>query len=183
MLRDVRELLGELRQFRQWVAYRRMWNACKGRYDKLPINPHDGSSAKANDARTWGTFDEARRYALENGLMGNVGGIGFEFANGYAGIGLDDVILAGGTLKPFAEDVVRMMESYTEYSPSGKGLHILFKLNEPLSELGTHRRSDELGIEIYDSGRFFTVTGNVYGETWPVSEHTEAAQKVYAKYF
>ena len=87
LLRDVRELLSELRQFRQWVAYRRVWNAGKGRYDKLPINPHDGSGAKVNDARTWGTFDEARRYASENGLMGNVGGIGFEFANGYAGIG------------------------------------------------------------------------------------------------
>ncbi len=75
-----------------------------------------------------------------------------------------------------------MMASYTEYSPSGKGLHILFKLNEPLSELGTHRRNDELGIEMYDSGRYFTVTGNVYGEARLVSERTEAAQKVYAKY-
>ena len=182
MLRDVCELLHELRQLQQWVAYRLMWNVGKGRYDKLPVNPHDGSNAKANDARTWGTFDEARRYALENGLMGNAGGIGFEFANGYAGIDLDDVILAGDMLKPFAEDVVRMIESYTEYSPSGKGLHILFKLNEPLSELGTHRRNDELGIEMYDSGRFFTVTGQIYGEARLVSERTEAARKVYAKY-
>ena len=85
MLRDVRELLSELRQLRHWVAYRRVWNAGKGRYDKLPVDPHDGSGAKANDARTWGMFDDARRYASENGLMGNVGGIGFEFANGYAG--------------------------------------------------------------------------------------------------
>lgn len=88
MLRDVRELLGELRQLRQWVAYRRVWNAGKGRYDKLPVNPHDGSNAKANDARTWGTFDDAQRYAVKNGLTGNVGGIGFEFANGYAGLTL-----------------------------------------------------------------------------------------------
>lgn len=77
---------------------------------------------------------------------------------------------------------MRMMASYTEYSPSGKGLHILFELNEPLSELGTHRRNDELGIEMYDSGRFFTVTGNVYGELRPIVERTEVARKVYAKY-
>ena len=89
------------------VAYRRVWNAGKGRYDKLPLNPHDGLNAKANDVRTWETFDDARRYASENGLTGNVGGIGFEFANGYAGI--FDVFLAEGTLKPFVEDVVRIM--------------------------------------------------------------------------
>lgn len=94
---------------------------------------------------------------------------------------LDDVIVAEGMLKPFAEEVVRMMASYTEYSPSGKGLHILFKLNKPLSELGTCRRNDELGIEMYDSGRFFTVTGNVYGEMRPVLERTKAAGEVYAK--
>ncbi|MBR0279199.1 MAG: hypothetical protein IJQ75_04385 [Synergistaceae bacterium] len=180
--RDVCELLGELRQLPQWVAYRRVWNASKGRYAKLPLNPHDGSNAKANDAGTWGTFDGAVQYASENCLMGNAGGIGFEFANGYAGIDLDGVILAEGTLKPFAEDVVRIMGSYTEYSPSGRGLHILFKLHEPLSELGTHRRNDELGIEMYDSGRFFTVTGNIYGEARPIAERTEAARKVYAKY-
>ena len=85
---------------------------------------------------------------------------------------LDYVILVEGTLKPFVDDVVQIMGSYTEYSPSGKGLHILFKLNELLSELGTHRRNDELGIEMYYNGRFFTVTCNVYGEACLVSERT-----------
>jgi replicative DNA helicase len=150
--------------------------------DKLPLNPHDGTNAKANDPATWGTYEEALRYAFENGLRGNVGGIGFEFANGYAGIDLDDVFLAGGILKPFADEVVRLMDSYTEYSPSGKGLHILFKLNRPLSEFGSRRRNDELGIEMYDCGRYFTVTGQVYGEAKPIAERTETARKIYDVY-
>ena len=182
MRRDARELCGELRQLRQWVAWKLAANCGGTRAGKLPVNPHDGSIAMANDARTWGMFEEARRYAAENGLVGNAGGIGFEFANGYAGIDLDDVIIAGGTLRPFAGDIVRIMRSYTEYSPGGKGLHILFRLKEPLSELGPRRRNDELGLEMYDSGRFFTVTGNVYGEGLPVSERTEEARCVYAMY-
>ena len=84
--------LDELRKLSQWVAYRIVANERKGKPDKLPLNPHDGTNAKANDASTWGTYDEALRYAFQNGLSGNVGGIGFEFANGYAGIDLDDVI-------------------------------------------------------------------------------------------
>ncbi len=42
---------------------------------------------------------------------------------------------------------------------------------------------DELGIEMYDNGRFFTITGKVYGEARPVLEHTKEAREVYTKYF
>ena len=174
--------LDELRNFSQWVVYRIVADEHKGKSDKLPLNPRDGTNAKANDAHTWGTYEEALWYALDHGLRGNAGGIGFEFANGYAGIDLDDVFLAGGTLKPFADEVVRMMDSYTEYSPSGKGLHILFKLNVPLLEFGSRRRNDELGIEMYDSRRYFTITGNIYGEAKPIAERTETARKIYGKY-
>ena len=151
---------------------------------KLPLNPRDGTNAKANDVSTWGTFDEAVNFAMSHGLFeAGVGGVGFEFANGYAGIDLDDVVLPDGSLKPFAAEIVSLMASYTEYSPSGKGLHILFKLSRPLSELGSSRRNDELGLEMYDSGRFFTVTGKIFGEAKSISERTGEAEKVYSDYF
>ena len=181
MLELPRELR-ELSEFSNWVAYRIVANECKGKPDKLPLKPRDGSKAKANDPTTWGTYEEALRYAFQNGLAGNAGGIGFMFANGYAGIDLDDVVLTGGMLKPFAEEVVRLMDSYTEYSPSGKGLHILFKLNASLSEFGACRRNDKLGIEMYDCRRYFTITGKVYGEVKPIVERTEQARKIYNDY-
>ena len=106
--------LDELKPLRQWVAYRLVWNAKKGKADKRPINPYDGTGAKANDPATWGTYDEAMKYALKNGLVGNVGGVGFEFGNGYAGIDLDDVVEAGGTLKGFALEIVELISSYAE---------------------------------------------------------------------
>ena len=175
--------LDELKPLRQWVVYRLVWNAKKGKADKRPINPHDGTGAKANDPATWGTYDEAQRYASENGLVGNVGGVGFEFGNGYAGIDLDDVFEAGGMLKPFALEIVEVMRSYTEYSPSHKGLHILCKLSVSMSEFGTRRRNDEIGLEMYDSGRFFTVTGEIFGEeAKPIENRTQEAREVYDKY-
>ena len=181
MLKLPRELF-ELSEFSQWVAWKLSLN-CRGRKsEKLPLNPHDGTKAKVNDARTWGTYSEAVKCAFENGLAGDAGGIGFMFANGYAGIDLDDVILAGGTLKLFADEVVHIMDSYTEFSPSGKGLHILFRLNAPLSEFGAFRRNDKLGIEMYDCGRYFTITGRVYGKAKPVAERTEQARKIYNEY-
>ncbi len=175
------ELLG-LSDLQQWVVYRKVWNEDKRKYDKLPINPRNGMMAKVNNAATWGTFGDACNRAAESGFTGDAGGIGFMFSGGYAGIDLDDVVLDDGTLKPFAKEIVQLMDSYTEYSPSGKGLHILFMLSEPLSALGSDRRNDLLGLEMYDTGRYFTVTGRVYGNSKAIADRTDQARKVYSKY-
>ena len=52
-----------------------------------------------------------------------------------------------------ASEIVRELDSYTEFSPSGTGLHVLLRAKLPP---GGNRRGR---IEIYDRGRFFTVTG------------------------
>ena len=175
--------LEELKNLKQWVAYRLVWNEKKGKADKRPINPHDGTGAKANDPATWGTYDEAMNYAERAGLIaGKSGGIGFEFGNGYCGIDLDNVILEDRSLKLFACEIVKVMNSYTEYSPSGKGLHVLCKLSSSMSDFGERHRNDEIGLEMYDSGRFFTVTGEIYGEEREISERTAEARKIYDKF-
>ncbi len=164
---------GELRSVKQWV----IWNVPGAKKVKEPFNPKKGA-AKANDAGTWGGFDEALQ-AVE---QGRGGGIGFMFAGGYAGIDLDHVIDEAGKLKDFARDIVQTMDSYTELSPSGTGLHILFRLNMPLSGIGGRNRDSELGLEIYDNGRYFTVTGNVYGKPKPIADRTAELKQIYARY-
>jgi putative DNA primase/helicase len=62
-----------------------------------------------------------------------------------------------GALKIWAQDIVDALDSYTEWSPSGEGVHIILLNSKPL-EHGT--RFPNLGIEIYDNERYFTVTGN-----------------------
>jgi hypothetical protein len=55
-------------------------------------------------------------------------------------------------LETWAEEAVREVGSYAEYSPSGTGLHAF--------ALGTVEKSAQFnGCEIYSKGRFFTVTG------------------------
>lgn len=183
--------LEPLKELRHWVA----WKAVPDRENpnrlkKLPLDPHTGGGAKADDASTWGTYDEALSRANTNassqGLqVGQNHGVGFEFgveSCGFGGIDLDHVIREDGTLKPFAQDIVRLMDSYAEISPSGKGLHILFRLNVSMSAIGSRRKNPELGLEIYDHKRYFTVTGDVYGEAKPIAERTEALRQVYASH-
>ncbi|MBQ2616556.1 MAG: hypothetical protein IJF90_06830 [Synergistaceae bacterium] len=183
--------LEPLKKFPHWVAWELKVDPNNpARLTKPPIDPRTGRNAKANDARTWATFDEALSRASENarkqGLsVGMNHGVGFEFGVepcGYAGIDLDHVIQQDGTLKPFAREIVDLMDSYTEYSPSGKGLHILFELKVPLSEIGSRNKNDDIGLEIYDHRRYLTVTGKVYGEAKPICERTEALRELYGKY-
>ncbi len=76
-------------------------------------------------------------------------------ADPYTGVDLDHCRSHGGGLEPRAAEVVKRLNSYTEWSPSGEGIHVLVKAS---LQDRSGRRSH--GIEIYSSGRYFTITGN-----------------------
>ena len=181
--------LDELKLLKQWVGYRLTWDDKRGKTRKIPVNPKTGGNAKADAPTTWGTFDEAISWAVHDAQskgvqVGQAGGIGFEFGepSGIMGIDLDAVILEDGTLKLFAADIVATLNSYTEFSPSGRGLHILCKIDMPLSAIGNNRRNDAIGLEMYDTGRFFTITGQIYGEPRGVKNASESIKIIYDKY-
>jgi hypothetical protein len=60
-------------------------------------------------------------------------------------------------LQPWALDIVQHLDSYTEWSPSGEGLHVLIRASLPGSGGRRHH-----GIEVYSSARYFTITGGHY---------------------
>ena len=160
-----RELNG-LRELRQWVAHQ----------NKIPRNPLTGGNAMANNPETWGTFEEAQRAISQYGFDG----IGFQFGVfapntlRVSGIDLDHVVHSDGSLEPYAEEIVMQMDSYTELSPSGTGLHILCytKLPDIGRKKGLTRGSNDCGIEMYNHRHYFTVTGRIYGQNKEIQERT-----------
>ena len=156
---------------KQWVCFKLEWNEKKGKNDKIPYNPRTGYRAKANDPGTWADYDAAIN-ALN---AGGYDGIGFEFAGGIFGVDLDHVITQDG-VDPAAQDIIETLDSYTEYSPSGTGVHILCKGTIPPGE----RKAGS--AEMYSQGRFFTVTGKAYGPVKQLAERTAQAAAVHAKY-
>ncbi|MCP4542641.1 MAG: hypothetical protein GY832_36425, partial [Chloroflexi bacterium] len=59
-----------------------------------------------------------------------------------------------GILEPWALRIVQEMNSYTEWSPSGHGVHIFVRATLP------PQGRKKGNVEMYDRLRFFTVTGN-----------------------
>src|SRR6516162_5673308 len=119
-------LLSVYRNVPRWVN----WKMQGGR--KLPVNPKTGGLAASDNARTWGTYKEARSRSDKIGIMlGEVQ----PGEKGWSVCGIDlDGCLVNGKLTPEAKDVVHRIHRYTEVSPSGKGVHILFTLNNNVVE-------------------------------------------------
>jgi hypothetical protein len=116
----------------------------------VPVNPHTGKKANPTDDRTWASFSKASEAVNKYGCAG----VGFVFTreDPYCGVDLDNCIF-NGEVKPWAVEIIETLESYTEVSPSGTGLKIWVEASKP----GDRCRTGD--IEMYDSGRFFTFTG------------------------
>ena len=146
----------ELLQRQQWVCWRS--ETRNGRPTKVPYSPVSGRHALSTVAATWGSFEQAAAVAT----AGNLLGIGYVFSadDPYCGVDFDHCVNpTEGDIEPWARDWVDRLKSYTELSPSGSGLHVFVR-----GQLaGSGRKKG--GIEIYDRGRFFTVTGRALAGT------------------
>lgn len=149
--RDYTAIPQELQALRQWVGWK--LEPRDGKPTKVPINPRTGKLAKSNDPTTWGPVDEAIAAVTRFGLNGP--GFMFSKDDPYVGIDLDHCLGDDGQPNVFAEHILGKITSYTEISPSGRGLHIIAKGTIP-----TGRKKGAL--EMYSSVRFFTMTGHVF---------------------
>lgn len=150
----------ELQKLKQWVCYSS---------DKLPKNAVTGRNAKSNDLSTWSDFETAKK-GMEKYKFD---GLGFMFANGYFGVDLDKCI----DKVDFVDEFVDTLKSYNEISMSGKGIHIICKGELPA---GQRRKNN---VEMYSSGRYFAMTGNIYNDKYcDIKECTEQIKPLHSKY-
>lgn len=148
----------ELRARRQWVLWR--YETRDGKRTKVPYQA-SGARASSTDPATWATY-EAACTALEIGGPRGLtfSGVGFVFSpdDGVCGVDLDHVVNpATGEMDDAALSLIEALNSYAEYSPSGTGAHAIVRATLPAGAV--HKRK---GIECYEAGRYFTVTGRLF---------------------
>ena len=169
----------DLQALPNWVCWRYVDRPDKRtgeiRRAKMPFQPN-GHAARANDHSTWCSFDRAREAQ-------GFDGIGFMFDGQYFGVDLDHVVDENGTVAPEAEEIVRRMDSYTEYSPSGRGLHIFCRGTIPGGAGRRRHRPGAIEVEVYNQARYFTVTGRPYGDPRPLRDASQEARWLLDTYF
>lgn len=121
----------------------------EGQWVKVPLKIN-GKPAKVNDPSTWSTFDEA----LDAYRFGDYSGIGIVLdGSGLACIDLDKCIDGDGGYTDQAQEVLNALDTYTEVSASGRGLHLF--VDSP------RRGNFTKPFEFYTGLRYIAVTGHV----------------------
>lgn len=152
----IENIPAELREQARWVCWR--YEERGGKPTKIPIDPGLGRNASSTDATTWTTFDVAlTRFQADESLAG----IGYVFAQdaGEAGVDIDDCIdPATGVIKPWAAELILLLDTYAEISPSGEGVK-LWTRGQKREGWKSRVPFADGEVELYDHGRYFTVTG------------------------
>lgn len=152
-----------MRAVRRWVLWRLVWKTNKtkpGKWDKEPFRT-TGTHASSTDPASWATFGEV----IATYQRGGYDGVGFVLGDGVAGIDADEVRdpESGVITAPWAVDLLARGLGYADVSPSGLGVKIFGRGKWNGDE---HKKPHPSGvgeIEVYDSGRYFTVTGHPAG--------------------
>lgn len=167
----VKNVPGELKNIPTWCCYRTKWDNEKGKKSKFIISPIDGKWANSKEPQRWVTFDEAIKYARENGCEGV--SLLLDRKYGITCIDLDKCILDvhTGKMKERATKLVQELNgTYMERSTSGNGVHIFIK--EDVLKNGTYRNSADTEVndprgdlEVFDDKRIISMTGDMISTT------------------
>ena len=167
---DLAGIPSELKGLPQWVIWR--FVSRDGKPTKIPFSAKTGKQASSTNPETWATFNEA--VTAYSGNPGAWSGVGFVFAEGggVIGIDLDGVLNSDGSFREWPKDflagcsgkvpspaeIVGSLGTYCEVSPSGTGVKLFARGLLPAG--GNRKGNKDAGVEFYDSGRYFTVTGH-----------------------
>jgi putative DNA primase/helicase len=174
-----------LRERDQWVCWK--YETRDGKPTKVPYQ-WDGGAASSTDPATWASFGLVVLAATD--AARGFDGIGYMAApdEHLVMFDFDHVIDAEtGALNPLAAAMVKTLDSYTERTPSGTGLHVYAFGAKP----GTRSRAtvakgtaEEFGFEVYDHARYLTLTGWHWDGT-PATVETREAEiaEVYRRVF
>jgi primase-polymerase (primpol)-like protein len=160
-------LPSRLKEPDQWlITHDTPWN------DDLHKEPKHPRKGWNDDGATLLTFEGA--YDRFNSA-GNTG-IAFRFTDDGPFVGFDfDKVRLDGDFTEEVLDLVQRLNSYTEVSSSGKGLHVIAEGDHLDDRKNEGQLSDRGELEVYDTDRYFVLTGDVYdGFTSVESRHTVA---------
>ena len=130
-----------------------------GRPTKVPYRI-SGVRADATNRSHFSSF-EAAKLAFDKG---GYDGIGIFVEPRFSAIDIDDCVTESGFTE-LADDIINLMDSYTEYSPSGKGVRIFIDTADAVFDKAKYYVNNrKIHVEAYTEKKYVSATGNVIRE-------------------
>lgn len=154
----------DLANRQQWLLWKFEPKEGQAKPGKIPYyvmgGRRTGGQGDDRDRQRLATLAVVRR-AYERGGWS---GVGFAFLpdDGLIGIDIDGAIdPATGVVTERCANIIKACASFTEISPSGKGVHIIVHGTTETN------KSNDIGLEVFCGRQFFTFTANRYPDTVP----------------
>ena len=200
---DLPETFEPYRTRRVWCCYPLIWDPKRhngfGGYAKPPISPHSLEYASTDDPETLGTYDEAAarvgQYINYYGQHVELKGVGLSLTlSGLVAVDLDSVAILTpdtpgqrGRMTEEAGEVIALLDTYTELSPSGNGLHLFLSgtLPDGAPKLRKGKRDIKGGTaaeyQIMTAG-YVTLSGDIIGNHDRIEDRTAPLAEFCRKY-
>lgn len=150
-----------MREKKQWLLWRFISYEGDKKPRKVPFyvsgRKRRGGQGSVEDRDELAGFE----VALSEFMRGHWDGVGFAFlpGDGLIGIDIDGAVDPDtGEFSPRWQKLIAACDSYTEWSPSGRGVHII------VSGETTTFKDNGLGLEVFAERQYFTCTGNRWSE-------------------
>lgn len=171
-----------MRERPQWLLWRFLPRPGAAKPPKVPFyasgqlrgwpngKPRDGVPTESQPQVPQGAeLDRAQLVSLADAVAAfhrrpDWSGIGFAFlpGDGLIGVDVDHAVDEAGRPSDLCRLVVESCASYTELSPSGRGVHVIVA-----GDTQTFK-DDAIGLEVYCHAQYFTCTGaRPSGDGWP----------------
>lgn len=149
-----------LRGLKGWLVWRWVQRPGKAKASKVPYyitgEARRGAQGSESDRAKMATFEEAKAFAIRH----NFPGVGFAFMPEFGITGLDfDDCVVDGKVDTLVEQLTA--GTYTEYSPSGNGVHafVLGAYPDHKDSPPRNPERDKFGCETFQGKGFLTFTG------------------------
>jgi putative DNA primase/helicase len=168
-----------------WVCWKFSSSDNPHKMKKIPIDPTTGGLVDVNDETVGGTLAEA----MDACGHFRADGVGYLMVplDHLVGVDLDKCRdAATGKIIPWAAEVIRHLNSYTEVTPSGRGVRVWVEGKWPYSNNCRSGLGENVDgkIEVYSRSRFFTVTGlHVEGTPTAINRNQAALDKMYERFW
>lgn len=163
--------ISSLKYIPQELKFNGLWCGWrKTERGKEPFDLRTDTHARSNDPTTFCGYatllQNIHKYLLDDSKSS---GIGLGIFRGYSAIDIDNCIDENGNVSEMANDIITFCSSYTEYSPSKKGIRIIFKTNVKINKEIYYINNQSIGLEIYisnDTHKYVTITGNRFSDEY-----------------